>query len=89
MTIKIKQSYRFKKIKGKPFKGFIMHNNECIFSPSEALRIRPESVEKIETKYIYYDATQKDFDNALKEMPDYQCWDSTRRVLVKGYVCKQ
>ena len=32
-------------------------------------------------KYIYYD--EGELEKAIKKMPDYECWDNKKKVLIK------
>jgi len=45
--------------------------------------VYPQEIDHyITCKKIYY-SDHNDFLNALKEMPDYECWDSDKKVLIK------
>lgn len=64
----------------------IKYKGEYIFSPLEAKKIKPRLTEEYITKKVYY-TDDKELLNAFKEMPDYECWDTEKKVLIKT-VCK-
>lgn len=76
MQITIEKQYRF--IGGKTS---ILHNGDYLFSPNEAKRLGLDneleeySIHKLE----YGDNLQK----AIEIMPDYECFDSDKKVLLK------
>jgi len=83
MKIVTEQHYRFKQPdKDGSTRCSIIHKGKYIFSAKEANKLRPDLVEEYHHKKIYY-TDDEDFQKAIKEMPDYKCWDSEKKVLIK------
>jgi hypothetical protein len=82
MRIETKRLARFKESGGgRP--SSIIHEGEYVFSATEA-RFKHKLVDETEEfiiEYVYYSDDPVDMKAAFDFMPDYQCWDSTRRVL--------
>jgi hypothetical protein len=86
MIEEIIKNYRFKKIKedGNRVCSVII-NNEYIFSAEEALRLGSDLVEEYFIKKISYKNVEGMIE-ALKLMPDYECWDTNKQVFLKEII---
>lgn len=60
----------------------IIHNGEYIFSPEEAQKVAPETVEEYSIRSIYY-SNAEEMKEAMLLMPDYELWDSEKKVFKK------
>ena len=81
MYATIKTEYRFKQTEGEPLRCLVKHNGKYIFNPKEALKVKPDLVEEYKIKCLSYNS--KEFDKAVKKMPDYECFDLSSRTLCK------
>ena len=84
MIIKITKGVRFKQPdeNGEIRCSIQDKDGNYIFSAISAQKIRPDLTEEYIIKKIKY-GDQNDFFRALEEMPDYECWDSEKRMLLK------
>lgn len=60
----------------------VIIDGNYIFSPTEAKRLGSTQVEEFTIKTIYYNDV-KEFKEALKLMPGYECWDEDKKLITK------
>lgn len=77
----IEKHYRFKQpAEDGSSRCSVVINGEYHFEPSEIKE--HELVESFTITKIYY-KNGAELSEAMKQMPDYKCWDSDKKVLIK------